>query len=463
MNDLGIYAVGNLGAKAITFLMVPLYTYFVTQPADYGYYDICLTAIFLVMPFLTLQLRDGAFRFLLDVTADEERTKIVSMVYRTLGVTILISIVITLVVDSVFHINYLWLTLALLIVMSIQEVVSQVFRGLGNTKAFVAIGMLSAFGIGIFSVAFVAMMGMGIKGIFLANILARLIAIAVVEFRVRTLRKFFSLTVSVRGILRDILKYSIPLLPGSLCWWLTGSSDRWFIQGFLGFEANGVYAVAVRFTSILFTLGIIYYQAWQETAIMQYNSSDRDKFFSKMLNSYVYVLALLLIAFSFLLKINYGWLVDGNYAASKWYIYPMSVSTAFFAISAFFDMGYQCAKDTKRTLPAIILAAMVNVGLNFILVKHLGVWGAIVTSIVTYLVLVVYRWHDMKRYFQLSISPLTAVPVLAVIAGAAPYYLDTALWQDVVALVVLMALLLLACPPALKAEFQSRVTNIMRR
>ena len=69
----------------------------------------------------------------------------------------------------------------------------------------------------------------------------------------------------------------------------------------------------------------------------------------------------------------------------------------------------------------------------------------------------------MKRYFQLSISPLTAVPVLAVIAGAAPYYLDTALWQDVVALVVLMALLLLACPPALKAELQSRVANIMRR
>ena len=36
MKDMGIYAIGNLGSKIITFLMVPLYTYYVENTADFG-------------------------------------------------------------------------------------------------------------------------------------------------------------------------------------------------------------------------------------------------------------------------------------------------------------------------------------------------------------------------------------------------------------------------------------------
>ena len=38
VKDLGIYAVGNLGAKMITFLLIPLYTHYITDTADYGYH-----------------------------------------------------------------------------------------------------------------------------------------------------------------------------------------------------------------------------------------------------------------------------------------------------------------------------------------------------------------------------------------------------------------------------------------
>ena len=66
IKDFGIYAIGNLGSKLITFLMIPLYTYFVEKPSDYGYFDLCFQVCLLMFPIVTLQLRDGAFRFLLD-------------------------------------------------------------------------------------------------------------------------------------------------------------------------------------------------------------------------------------------------------------------------------------------------------------------------------------------------------------------------------------------------------------
>ena len=101
----------------------------------------------------------------------------------------------------------------------------------------------------------------------------------------------------------------------------------------------------------------------------------------------IYILSIILLLYSFGLKLNYFWLIDKSYQESVNYIYLMGVSTMLFAIAAFLDMGYQCARDTARTLPAIILASIVNVVMNYFMVQKFGIYGVITTSIVTYGVL----------------------------------------------------------------------------
>ena len=463
VKDMGIYAIGNIGSKLITFMMVPLYTYFVHDTGDFGYYDVCLTACFLLMPFVTLQLRDGAFRFLIDSNDDTMRDRVVTLTVRTLGVNVMLMVAMALVVALVRPIDYLWHIVALLFAMSLQDVLSQVMRGLGHNKAFVTVGILSALGIGVFSIVFVAWLGMGIAGIFLANIVARLLALALVEWRTGLLRRHFNTHIKVSDMAREVLRYCIPLLPGSLCWWLTGSSDRWFIMHYLGLDVNGVYAVAIRFTAILQTLATIFYQAWQETALLQYNSPDRDRFFSKMLNGYIYILAIVALGYNFMLKINYGWLVAKEYQASVAYLYPLAVSAVIFAVAAFFDMGYQCAKDTARTLPAIMLSAVVNVVLNIVLTPLWGVWGVIATIVVTYTILVIYRWHDMKRYLRLTLMPRTMVPVLAVAAGAIPFYLSPHMWVDLIAMVALIVVVAVAMPHDMRNDLLAPIMRRLRR
>ena len=183
LKDLGIYAIGNLGSKIITFAMVPLYTFFVKNTGDFGYYDLCLTVIFLIMPLATLQLRDGAFRFLLETQDQRERSKIITFIYRTLLTSVMVSLVATFLLAMFTSIGYLWYCLLLLLAMSFFEVITQVARGLGNNKDFVAAGIISSIGIGVFSIVLVAFAGLGIKGIFLANILARLVAIMFLELK----------------------------------------------------------------------------------------------------------------------------------------------------------------------------------------------------------------------------------------------------------------------------------------
>ena len=441
LKDLGIYAIGNLGAKIITFAMVAVYTHYVSK-SDLGYYDLCLTVIFLIIPFITLQLRDGAFRFLLETQEHDQRSKIISFIYKTLGYSTMVSLVMAVMLAMFTSINHIWYCFALLIVMSFFEVITQVARGLGNNVDFVATGIISSLGILLFSVVFVVILPWGITGIFIANILARALALVYLELRLKIIATYFKFNIDIKQVARDLIKYSLPLLPGSLCWWLTGSSDRWFINYFLNLEVNGVYAVAFRFNSIILIISTIFYQAWQETAILQYNSPDRNKFFSKMFNSYIGIQAILITAYAFSLKIIYPFIIDEKFQESVNYLYLMGISAVFFALSAFFDMGYQCAKDTSRTLPAILLAAIVNIVFNLILVKQIGVYGAIATSIITYLVLFLYRLHDMKRYFKLSFYPRTIIAVIIILLGVIPYSLLDAWW-------LLLSYMFVACVIAL--------------
>ena len=458
VKDIGIYAIGNIGSKIITFLMVPMYTHYVDK-SDFGYYDLCFTWCLLLMPFVTLQLRDGAFRFLLDCDNDTRRKRIVTFVSRTLISTTILSCLITAALALFTNIQYLGYALGMLLAMSFQEVYSQVFRGLRNNRAFVTVGILSALGIGLFSIFFVVGLGWGIKGIFLANILARVLALIIVEARVRLITRNTRWSISSREVAHDILRYTLPLLPGSLCWWLTGSSDRLFITHFLGLDVNGVYAVATRFTGIIYTLAVIYYQAWQETAILQYNSPDRDRFFSRMFSSYITLLGLILVGYVFLLKVNYGWMVAEQYHESLNFIYPLGLSAVIFAAAAFFDMGYQCAKDTKRTLPAIVLSAAINVVLNFLLIKPLGVYGVIVTQLVTYLVLFIYRWHDMRRYFVLKIGKLTVVPVAVMLVSALPFYHTQGIWLNMLYMILALACIIASCDKDVRELILSKFTK----
>ena len=450
VRDVGIYAIGNIGAKLITFLMVPLYTHFIADTADFGYYDVCLTACFLLLPLVTLQLRDGAFRYLLESNDTQSRTRVVTTVYRTLAVSLALSLCLLATASMWLQVDYVWWSLALMVSMAIQEVMMQVYRGLGNNRAFVTVGIVSALGIGVFSVLFVMVLRWGVEGIFAANVLARLLSIAVVEWRVGSVKRFFALDVDVSTMRRELLRYSLPLLPGALCWWIMGSSDRWFIMHYLGLDDNGVYAVAVRFTGVIQTLGIIFYQAWQETAIRQYNSPDRDSFFSLMLNAYAWLLAALLVAYTIGLKVCYPWLVAKQYQASLAYVFPLACIAAMMAIVAFFDMGYQCAKDTVRTLPAIVVGAIVNIVANVVLTPRWGVPGTLAAGILTYLVLVLYRWHDMRRYFTLRLQWRTALALAIVAVTAVVFYAQWPLWADVAAAVALLALCIACAPPRVR-------------
>lgn len=421
ITDIIIYGIGNLGSKMITFLLVPLYTYFI-KPGEYGYYDLSLNIIFLMIPFVTLQLREGVFRFLLDSDSEKIRINIITFTYKLLIQTTLAVLLIAFIASYFITIPYIgWIVFAL-IFMSFYEVQIQIVRGIGNNKYYVIAGIITASLTGLFSVLCVVFFNMGIAGIFCASILARIFSILILESRLHLIKKYFYYDFKDKAVNFSLINYSLPLLPNVICWWLISSSNRFFISNYLGLEENGIYAVATKFSSILETFTIIIYQAWQETAIKQFKSSDKNSYFSKVLNTYILVLAIMAITFVFILKMNYSWLVSSKYLQSIDYLYPLSISVIFYALAAFLDMGYQCSKQTIKTLPAIIITTILNLLLNYLFIQKYNIYGVILSSIISYMFLFIYRLFDTRKYFVIKISLKVIFPIFLLLSGYFVYY-----------------------------------------
>ncbi len=446
LKSVGVYAIGNIGSKLITFLMIPFYTFFV-DTAEFGYYDLCLTAVLLITSFASLQLRDGAFRFLIDSHTDDARSIVVSATIRLLSRSLLVFLLLSAVIAFVHPIRCLWLSFGLLVSMGLIEVFGQMARGLGKTNVFVTSNIISAFATSALSVVFVAWCGWGITGIFLANIFARLLAVGFIEWRVGTMRNYFRPALKNPQITKEILRYVIPLLPMIFFWWLSSSSDRFFINHYFSLSDNGIYAVAARFGTILQIIGTVIFQAWQEMALRQYNSPDRDKFFSRMISLFIVFMSATFVCYSFSLKIIYPYIVNKEYVSGIVYVFPIAASAVLYSLSNILEMGYQCSKETARALPGIIAAAVVNISLNFILINAIGIYGVVITSIVTYAVLLIFRLHDFRHYFKLHIPLKTLLAPAFAIASTALFYQTGSIVFDI-AIILIACIILAAIIPA---------------
>lgn len=461
--DFGIYTIGIFGTRVITFLMIPLYTYFVEEPSNYGMWDLCLQATIFLLPFATLQMREAAFRFLYEEDGNENQAKIISFIFKALISNLVVVGLATALVFAIWGFKYTWLTFLLLLSSSFHDVMCQVSRGLKRNDIYVSCNILNAVLVAVLSVVFVAMLKMDVVGIFWANIISRLSICAYLQIRLSVFTKYFMFHIKCGEIGKEIIKYTLPLIPTSMCWLVTTVSDRFFIKLFVSDEMNGIYAAAVRYTMILHSLALVFYQTWQETAIKQYHTPDRNEFFSKVFNCYVYTLGLLLIVYSYVLKFCYSWLVGPNYQQGACYLFMMGFVFLLGAISSsFFDLGYQCAKDTKRAIPAIILAAIVNVATNLSITPRLGVYGVIVSNFLTYLFLAVYRFFDTRRYFKITVTANTYIMIMLLIVGLAVYSMDLSFLTHLAAFSLLFLLAILVAPKEVRTLMSYMTKKIFK-
>lgn len=397
-----IYAIGNFGSKFLVFLLLPLYTSYLS-PDDYGYFDLVITSISLLVPLITFQIIDGLYRFLLDSNDERQKSEYISNCFF---VTVKSLLIFNLL--YIFLIQFISFRYAYLILMQIDFTIvlglwAQISRGLKRNIEFAISGIITTVIILTSNILFITILKYGVCSLIISNILSSVVALIYLEYKLK-IRVYIKYKLQNKVIKRKLIRYSIPLIPNVVSWWCMNASDRYFLNSFQGMEANGIYAVANKFPSILMMVNSIFYLAWQESAITEYNSKDKNAFYSKMFNLLLvleFTSVIILLAFT---KFIMSFMISSEFETAWLFIPFLYFGAIFNAFSSFYGTGYQSSKETIGAFYTSIYGCIINVILNVALIPIIGIQGASLSTMVSFLVMWLARLWQTKKYFKIDIN-----------------------------------------------------------
>lgn len=394
-----IFAVGNLGSKLISFLLVPFYTFVLTKQ-EFGTVDLITTTMNMLLPIITLSIFDAVFRFSLDRNMDEH--EILSNGFF-ISLTTLIAgalLIPLLIMMNVSHPIYIYL---LLFTGAFSSLFLNFSRAIGRVKLFAVAGIIGTLIIAITNVIFLLILNLKIEGYLLSIILSNIIVTVYLLISTRAFAKIRWNLVN-KKLIKRMLLYSMPLIPNSFSWWVNTSADRFFILFFIGASANGIYAVASKIPSVLNILNQIFFQSWQMSAVQEYDSSDAQKFYSDIFNYYQSFQFLIISGFLVILKPLMKIIVSPTYYGSWKYIPFLLLAVLYSSLSGFIGTTYTAAKHTNKILITTMIGSIVNIVFGFILVPVLGLQGASLSGCLSFFIVLVIRLIDSKNIIPITVD-----------------------------------------------------------
>jgi O-antigen/teichoic acid export membrane protein len=396
-----LYTVGNLASKVIGFALFFVYTYYIDR-GTLGYFDLILTSINWITPLVSLQLYDAVLRWTFQSRDEDTLKQIVTGSAVILLISLSLFSVIYFGVVQFFNIKYNLLIFLLIIVQSIYPVVLQLSRGLGKNRTYVFSGILFSIVYMLGTLFTLIVLKLKIEGLLIANIIAVLVVVAYLVIDLGII-KLFNLKHLSKDFNKQMIRYSLPLIPNTLSWWAISTADRFIILYFLGASYNGLFAIAIKFPTMLMMFSSIFNMAWQEKAIKTYENADRDSYYSSTFKTYFTVLfsaiAVLIAISKPIIKIG----VQHSYYDS-WKLIPfLFLAVGFQSLSSFYGTGYLSSKDTKGALTTTIYGAVITIGANFLLIPVIGLMGSSISMFLGYLTMYIVRVFQTKRYFDIKL------------------------------------------------------------
>lgn len=407
-----VFTIANMGSKLIMFILVPFYTYMLTTD-EYGTVDLFITIISLVIPITTMGIHEAAMRFAMKKEYNPKHVINNSFVAVFVGniIFLLLSPIFIIFKVDIYYLIFIYLITFL---NGVNTVLGQFLKGNDKTKLFALNGVLLSFFTLIFNILFLFFLHKGIEGYLLSLVFAYLVCniYLIAKGNILSMINFKYLNIP---LFKEMIIYSLPLIPNALMWWVMNTLNRFVILGFIGVQANGLYAVANKMPTIINTINNIFIQAWQLSAIEENDADNKNVFYGKIFNSYI---IFTLFASSAIILVMREFIIiflNPSYYEVWRYIPILLIATVFASFSSFLGTNYIVSQETKGAFKTSGMSAICNVILSLLLVKFWGLYGISIATLVSYVVLFLLRLIDSNRYIKISYNKKEIVTISVII------------------------------------------------
>lgn len=395
--------IGTAGSKLMNLLMLPLYTRWLTV-TDYGSTDLINTYAALMLGIISCSIFDAIFIF------PKDQPKSIQKIYFSSGICFwLFGMALTAIasyagnkIASDFHYTgfiseYLWYIYGILGISYVQNLCQQFLRAIDKMIVYSTTGIVATICTFGFSFLFVSGGG-GVKGYVTAIILANSVAL-IYSIILGKLWKFFGIKYLSRKALIEMLKYSIPLIPNGLMWFLINAFNRPLLESYIGLAAVGIFAVAGRFPNLLNTVYLLFQQAWLISVLEEAKKPSYSEFYNKMLKIVVVGQCFLAVLLAFSAKWIIKIFTTEEFYSAWQYIPLLVVGVIFMNIATFVGSNFAVTRESRHYFYSTVWAGMASLVFNFALIPFLGLWGAcwsmIISQAICMIARIKYSWKTV--------------------------------------------------------------------
>jgi O-antigen/teichoic acid export membrane protein len=399
-----LFTLSSFASKLLTFFLVPFYTN-VLSTTDYGMADLITTSSGLLTYVVTLNIGDAVLRFAID--RKENQREILSYGLRVIlkGCTIL---AVVLLIATYFN----WIDwprycygffFFYLTVGALQTLFGNYLRAIDKIEQVAVSGIISTFVTIMCNILLLLVFQCGLIGYMFAMISGTFVSLCYECACCGDCKGLLAQNCD-KNTQKAMRNYSFPLIFNGIAWWMNSCIDKYFITALCGVSINGIYAVAAKIPTILTTFSVIFSQAWNLSAIKEFDKEDTDGFFG---NTYKIYNASLTILCSGLILINIPlskFLFAKEFFLAWQYSSCLMISVVFSALSSFLGSIFAAVKNNRIFAVSTVIAACVNLILNVILIPTYGASGAALATAFSFFLIWFIRFLCASKYIAWKIN-----------------------------------------------------------
>ena len=410
VTDAALYSISTVLGRGFSLITVPIFTR-ILAPSDYGALDL-LSYFAVFIPIIAgLALDQAVARFYPEATHDPEKKKIAStVIFYYLGAVLL-----TALAGMYFSaaIAEAWLdnqvdkaTVAMAFIFvwvhSLYYVLNNQLRYMFLAKKFAFCNIGNTILSMILSVWFIASLELGVFGVFLAQTISQA-CFAILSLYYGRESYAFSFD---RKCLGMMIRYSAPLVPGSIAFFAMQYVDRYALNELRGLEDVGLYGIGARLASLVNLFLIGFQRAWFPIVMKTYKTPGAQEQFSSVFRYFVFASSTVIMVVSVFSEEILLLLTTAEFSQG-YVVVPLLLASAVLAcIGNYFSFGIQIRKKSAIRLYINLAGLVLNIALNLVLIPVFGLVGAALATFSSFLIMAVvamtlsqklywvpYQWH----------------------------------------------------------------------
>lgn len=399
-----LYVIGGLMTPFVGFFMLPVYTQYL-NPTEYAIMTTVQTLVGMLEILLVLSLKSAITRFFYDFMDDTEKLKeyLGSIYIFVLLFSTIFSVILLFFNDSLgallfkkIPINpFYFYLIGLSWISALLSLPMALFRAQEKAALFVIINVIKAISIMGLTAYMIIGKGLGAESALISQFsITFIIVLITISMQYRYLK--FSLNMS---LVKQSLIYSIPMLPHVATVWIINSSDRIILEKYVDINDLGIYALAVQISMVL----ALFYTSVNNAFVPRYIKLKKEGDDSKA-NKILRIFSFVVVIFGLLsipvAMIGLKFITTSQYHGAILLLPSLLIGQI---IKGFYYIPVAkllYKKKTKSIATSSTIAAVLNIIINILLIPMIGIWGAIVSTIISEIVRLLLMYKASKRIYH---------------------------------------------------------------